>query len=359
MQHGHTGRCRGRQRLRGRGAAPPARRASRPRDRRRSPRAAARASRSPRSTRTSPATRRSTAENFQPTDAARLGDAELIFMALPHGESAALAEQLPDARIIDLSADFRLGDEAAWHQFYGDVRYAGRWTYGLPELPGAREQIRAARDGRRARLLRHHVDPRARAAARGGPRRARRHRDRRRLRHLGRRPLAPRRPARQRGHGLHVRLQGRRHPPAHPGDRAGPHRGAQPGPGDGHALLHPDARPDAARHPRHEHGPAHRAGRRDSGDPASALRAAFADAYAAQPVRAPAARRASGRPPRAVYGSNGAHVQVAADPHAGRAVVISTTDNLGKGAAGQAVQIANLMLGLPETAGLTTHGVAP
>ena len=66
-------------------------------------------------------------------------------MALPHGESAALAEQLPDARIVDLSADFRLGDEAAWHQFYGDARYAGRWAYGLPELPGAREQIKAAR----------------------------------------------------------------------------------------------------------------------------------------------------------------------------------------------------------------------
>ena len=61
----------------------------------------------------------------------------------------------------------------------------------------------------------------------------------------------------------------------------------------------------------------------------------------------------------AVYGSNGAHLQAAADLHAGRAVVVSTTDNLGKGAAGQAVQLANLMLGLPETAGLTTHGVAP
>ena len=60
----------------------------------------------------------------------------------------------------------------------------------------------------------------------------------------------------------------------------------------------------------------------------------------------------------AVYGSNGAHVQVAADLHAGRAVVISTTDNLGKGAAGQAVQNANLMLGLPETAGLSADGAA-
>jgi N-acetyl-gamma-glutamyl-phosphate reductase len=48
-----------------------------------------------------------------------------------------------------------------------------------------------------------------------------------------------------------------------------------------------------------------------------------------------------------------------ADPHAGRAVVVSALDNLGKGAAGQAVQNANLMLGLPETAGLTALGVAP
>jgi N-acetyl-gamma-glutamyl-phosphate reductase len=94
------------------------------------------------------------------------------------------------------------------------------------------------------------------------------------------------------------------------------------------------------------------------GDPASTLRAAFAAAYADSPF---VHLLPDGQWPAtaAVYGSNGAHIQVAADVHAGRAVVISTTDNLGKGAAGQAVQIANLMLGLPETAGLTTHGVTP
>jgi N-acetyl-gamma-glutamyl-phosphate reductase len=58
-------------------------------------------------------------------------------------------------------------------------------------------------------------------------------------------------------------------------------------------------------------------------------------------------------------GSNAAHLQVAADPHAGRAIVVSALDNLGKGAAGQAIQAANLMLGLPETAGLTAYGVHP
>jgi N-acetyl-gamma-glutamyl-phosphate reductase len=94
------------------------------------------------------------------------------------------------------------------------------------------------------------------------------------------------------------------------------------------------------------------------GDAGGALRAAFADAYGDSPF---VHLLPEGQWPvtAAVYGSNGAHVQVTTDPHAGRAVVISTTDNLGKGAAGQAVQIANLMLGLPETAGLTTHGVTP
>ena len=61
----------------------------------------------------------------------------------------------------------------------------------------------------------------------------------------------------------------------------------------------------------------------------------------------------------ATFGSNAAQLQVAADQHAGRAVVVSAIDNLGKGAAGQAIQNANLMLGLPETAGLSALGVAP
>ncbi len=60
-----------------------------------------------------------------------------------------------------------------------------------------------------------------------------------------------------------------------------------------------------------------------------------------------------------VAGSNGVHLQAAADERAGRAVVVAAIDNLGKGAAGQAIQNANLMLGLPEITGLTAIGVAP
>jgi len=61
----------------------------------------------------------------------------------------------------------------------------------------------------------------------------------------------------------------------------------------------------------------------------------------------------------ATLGSNAVHLQSTVDGDSGRIIVTSAIDNLGKGAAGQAVQCANLMLGLPETAGLTAHGVAP
>jgi len=61
----------------------------------------------------------------------------------------------------------------------------------------------------------------------------------------------------------------------------------------------------------------------------------------------------------ATAGGNNVLLQAAVDQHAGRVVVVSAIDNLVKGAAGQALQNANLMLGLDERAGLTRQGVAP
>jgi len=61
----------------------------------------------------------------------------------------------------------------------------------------------------------------------------------------------------------------------------------------------------------------------------------------------------------ATSGSNSAQLQATVDIESGRIIVTSAIDNLGKGAAGQALQNANIMLGLPETAGLSTDGVAP
>jgi N-acetyl-gamma-glutamyl-phosphate reductase len=87
-------------------------------------------------------------------------------------------------------------------------------------------------------------------------------------------------------------------------------------------------------------------------------RRALADAYTGEPF---VHLLPEGRWPTtaATVGSNAVHLQAAVDAHAGRCVVVAALDNLGKGAAGQAVQAANLMLGLPETAGLTAQGVAP
>jgi N-acetyl-gamma-glutamyl-phosphate reductase len=301
-------------------------------------------------------------KNFETTTAETLGDAELIFMALPHGESATLAARLPDARIIDLSADFRLGDEEAWRQYYPDAAYAGRWAYGLPELPSlagqasARDKIKAARTvaapgcyattsilALAPLLAAGLVEPDdiviVAASGTSGAGRS-----------LSYNLLA----SEVTGSMSAYKVGGtHRHTPEIEQALAE----ALPGPGTVRLSFTPTLAPmprgilatSTARLTPAVKG---------SADATGALRAAFAAAYGDGPF---VHLLPAGQWPvtAAVYGSNGAHVQVAADSHAGRAVVISTTDNLGKGAAGQAVQIANLMLGLTETAGLTTHGVAP
>ena len=59
----------------------------------------------------------------------------------------------------------------------------------------------------------------------------------------------------------------------------------------------------------------------------------------------------------AVLGSNKMQIQVAVDAHTNRAIISVAIDNLGKGAAGQAIQNANLIWGLSENAGLAFDGV--
>jgi N-acetyl-gamma-glutamyl-phosphate reductase len=89
-----------------------------------------------------------------------------------------------------------------------------------------------------------------------------------------------------------------------------------------------------------------------------ALRAALAAAYADETFVTLLAETAWPHT-AATYGSNSCHLQVAADLGAGRAVVVAAIDNLGKGAAGQALQNANLALGFDERCGLSADGVAP
>jgi N-acetyl-gamma-glutamyl-phosphate reductase len=80
------------------------------------------------------------------------------------------------------------------------------------------------------------------------------------------------------------------------------------------------------------------------------------DAYADQPFV-----HVVDHPPATkwVSGSNGVQITARYDERTGRVIALSAIDNLGKGAAGQMIQCANLMLGLEETAGLTTIGVYP
>jgi N-acetyl-gamma-glutamyl-phosphate reductase len=80
---------------------------------------------------------------FVTADSIDFAPIELVFLALPHGESAALIAKLPShLKIVDLGADFRLVDPAQWEKYYGG-KHAGAWVYGLPELaPGQREAIK-------------------------------------------------------------------------------------------------------------------------------------------------------------------------------------------------------------------------
>ncbi len=84
-------------------------------------------------------------KKFSALDVKALNACDLVFLALPHGQSAAVVSQLSqDLPIIDLGADYRLADQVAWKKYYGGD-HAGTWTYGLPELNGQREQIKASK----------------------------------------------------------------------------------------------------------------------------------------------------------------------------------------------------------------------
>ena len=95
-----------------------------------------------------------------------------------------------------------------------------------------------------------------------------------------------------------------------------------------------------------------------AGVSAADVRAAWEKAYADEPF---VHLLPEGQWPStaSVLGSNSVHVQVALDERVGRVVAVAAVDNLTKGTAGAAVQCLNLATGLPETAGLPVAGVAP
>jgi N-acetyl-gamma-glutamyl-phosphate reductase len=289
---------------------------------------------------------------FEPHSALKGAECDLVFLALPSGQSAPVAAELPDeAAVVDLGADFRLADPQAWDRHYGGT-HAGRWVTGLPELPGVRPLIGEARKvaapGCYSTAAILALAPLAAAGlidtsdvvivAASGTSGA--------------------------GRSLRADLLGSEVIGSVSAYQvAGAHRHT---PEIEQALREVPGKPRSVKvsftpmlvpMPRGILATC-TAPLSSAGTDTAALQQALAGYYDAEPF---ACVLPAGRWPAtgAVAGSNGVHLQVAADHRAGRAVVVAAIDNLGKGAAGQAIQNANLMLGLPETAGLTSIGVAP
>ena len=80
--------------------------------------------------------------SFASTNVDEINKCDLVFLALPHGESVNLTKGISEkVKVVDLGADFRLTSAQSWLKYYGG-EHAGTWIYGLPELPGQREKIR-------------------------------------------------------------------------------------------------------------------------------------------------------------------------------------------------------------------------
>ena len=277
---------------------------------------------------------------FGSTSPDALADADLVFLALPHGLSGAFAKALPESvQVVDLGADHRLIDATAYRRYYGGA-HPGAWTYGLPELPGQRARIaastRVASTGCYAvaailalapLVAAGLVEPDdvvvvAASGTSGAGRTAK-------LNLLASEVM---------GDVTPYKVGAHQHVPEILQATGATSLAFTP-------LLAPLPRGILATVTARPAG---------TGD----ARAALVDAYAGEPF---VHVLPEGQQPHtaATCGSNSAHLQLTTDTSSSRVIVTCAIDNLGKGAAGQAVQNANLMLALPETAGLSVDGIAP
>jgi N-acetyl-gamma-glutamyl-phosphate reductase len=284
------------------------------------------------------------------TSADTLADHDVVFLALPHGASAQVAERLGEETvIIDCGADFRLSSSSAWQQFYGSD-HAGTWPYGLPELPGQREKLagtrRVAVPGCYPTTATLALMPAVIAGlttaddvvivAASGPSGAGK-------------SLKP--------HLLGSELMGsasaygvggvHRHTPEITQNLA--HCGAVSPTVSFTPVLVPMSRGILA---------TCTAPLADSSTTTEQLYEVYDAAYAQEPF---VHLLPPGQWPQtqATLGANTVHVQVAVDQAARRLVAVAALDNLTKGTAGGAVQCMNLALGIPEGTGLPVAGVAP
>jgi N-acetyl-gamma-glutamyl-phosphate reductase len=278
--------------------------------------------------------------------APELVDAELVFLALPHGASAAVSDSLsPGALVVDLGADFRLTNPADWSRWYAG-EHAGSWPYGLPELPGARTALSGARRianpgcyataialGLAPLLASRMIEPDSIVVvAASGTTGAGRAASTRLLASEVTGGLTAYKTAGAHQHLAEIRQS--------LGQVAGGEISLSFTP-----ILAPMPRGILATC----------TATVAAGVGPAELRAAF-DCYDSEPF---VTLLPEGTQPRtaATTGSNSAHLQVELDADANRAIVMVAIDNLGKGAAGQAIQNANAMLGLAETTGLPINGL--
>jgi N-acetyl-gamma-glutamyl-phosphate reductase len=291
---------------------------------------------------------------LQETSAETLSGHDVVFLALPHGASAAIAAQLPSGTVvIDCGADHRLTDPDAWTEFYGSP-YAGAWAYGLPELPrgdGRKQRVELAgarriavpgcyptaaslalAPGFAADLLEPDDVVIVAASGTSGAGKSAK------VNMIGSEVMGSMSPYGV--GGVH------RHTPEI--EQCLGLSGLEPVRVSFTPTLAPMSRGILATC----------TARLKPGVEAGDVQAAWRRTYADEPF---VKVLPEGRWPRTAdtLGSNVALLQLAVDERVGRVVVVSAIDNLTKGTAGAAVQSTNLALDLPETLGLPVTGVAP
>ena len=282
---------------------------------------------------------------FEKTSSKELNSCDLVFMALPHGESASLVSELrSDLKIVDLGADFRLSDPTQWEKYYGGA-HAGPWTYGLPELPGQREKIaqstRVANPGCYATAITLAIAPAITkeaidssdivvVAASGTTGAGRTNKV-----NLSASEVMNSLTSYKFG-GVH------QHTPEIE-EALGKASGKE---------VRISFTPILAPMPR---GILATVSAKTSLDESS-IREIYQKNYADEKF---VTLLPKGQLPEtsSLIGSNGIQLQLAVDTHTSRLVVSAALDNLGKGAAGQAVQNANLIAGFDESLGLSSMGV--
>ncbi|MEU5321514.1 N-acetyl-gamma-glutamyl-phosphate reductase [Streptomyces sp. NPDC021056] len=285
---------------------------------------------------------------LQETTADVLAGHDVVFLALPHGQSAAVAEQLgPDVLVVDMGADFRLKEAADWERFYGSP-HAGTWPYGLPELPGARAALEGSKriavpgcyptavslalfPAYVAGLVENEAVIVAASGTSGAGKAPKAHL-------LGSEVMGSMSPYGVGG--------GHRHTPEMIQNLSG--AAGEPVSVSFTPTLAPMSRGILATC----------TAKAKPGVTAESVRAAYEKAFADEPF---VHLLPEGQWPAtaSVHGSNAVQVQVAYDEAAGRIIAISAIDNLTKGTAGGALQSMNIALGLDESTGLSTIGVAP